>query len=165
MDAWGKKNSWIRYPDLWDDIWNNLRRVDDTPDNISPRLNCTVNAYNVYYIPDFCDWTVSQNFKKINKLGEGNVFPSIGYVHGPTHLNCKVLPKKAKQIITNKYEVWSDGYKEKWYGLERVLQITQFMNSEDKSKHFREFINYTNKVDSIRGTNFQKTFPEFANIL
>ena len=165
MDCWGKKNSWIRYPDLWDDIWNNLRRVDDTPDNISPRLNCTVNAYNVYYIPDFCDWTVEQNFKKINKLDEGNIFPSIGYVHGPTHLNCKVLPKDAKQIITDKYDNWFNTFTEKWYGLERVHSIVEFMNSEDKSKHFKQFINYTNKVDGIRGTNFQKTFPEFASIL
>jgi MoaA/NifB/PqqE/SkfB family radical SAM enzyme len=165
IDAWGDKNSWIRYPDMWKDIMKNLHKVDDTPDNISPRINCTVNAYNVFYIPDFCDWTAAQNFKKINMLENGGGFPSIGYVHGPTHLNCKVLPKDVKQIITDKYDKWYNSFDKKWYGLERVHKIVEFMNSEDKSKHFKQFISYTNKVDTIRNTNFQKTFPEFAAIL
>ena len=74
MDCWGEKNSWIRYPDMWDNIYYNLQMVDDSPDNISPRLNCTVNAYNVFYIPDYCDWVLEQNFKKINKTEDTNIF-------------------------------------------------------------------------------------------
>jgi len=165
VDCWGEKNSWIRYPDMWDDILANLWMVDDTPDNISPRLNCTVNAYNAFYVPDFCDWTAEQNFRKVNKLDNSNIFPSIGFVHGPTHLNCKVLPKNVKQIITDKYNKWYDSFDEKWFGVERVHTIIDFMNSEDKSKHYQEFLRYTNKVDTIRGTNFEKTFPELAAIL
>ena len=165
MDCWGEKNSWIRYPDMWDNIYYNLQMVDDSPDNISPRLNCTVNAYNVFYIPDYCDWVLEQNFKKINKTEDTNIFPSIGYVHGPTHLNCKVLPKNIKDIITTKYENWHKKFDKRWYGLDRVYAITEFMNSEDKSQHYQEFINYTRQVDYIRGTNFQQTFPELAALL
>ena len=165
MDCWGDKNSYIRYPDLWDDIYYNLRMVDDSPVNISPRLNCTVNAYNVFYIPDYCDWVLEQNFKKINKHEDTNIFPSIGYVHGPSHLNCKVFPKHVKDKITIKYDEWFKKFNRKWYGLDRVYAITEFMNSEDKSRHYQEFKNYTGQIDRIRGTNFKKTFPELWALL
>jgi MoaA/NifB/PqqE/SkfB family radical SAM enzyme len=165
MDCWGEKNSWIRYPDMWDDIYHNLQMVDDSSDNISPRLNCTVNAYNIFYIPDFCDWVAEQNFKKINKHDNDNIFPFIGYVHGPTHLNCKVLPRHIKESIVRKYDKWYNGFDKKWIALDRVHAIKEFMLSEDKSRHFQEFINYTKQVDHVRGTNFKKVFPEFATML
>ena len=43
--------------------------------------------------------------------------------------------------------------------------VSEFMLSEDKSKHFGEFKEYTKRIDSIRGTNFKQTFPEFAALM
>ena len=46
-----------------------------------------------------------------------------------------------------------------------MYAITEFMNSEDKSRHYQEFKNYTGQIDRIRGTNFKKTFPELWALL
>ncbi len=39
------------------------------------------------------------------------------------------------------------------------------MLNEDKSKHFDEFKSYIEKLDSIRGTDFKKTFPELNALI
>ena len=107
-----------------------------------------------------------QKFKKVSK--QGTTFqglPFVGYVHGPTYLNCKVLPEHMKQAIVDKYDDWYKQYKNKWAGLDRIYGIKNFMLDEDKSKHFDEFKLYINKIDSIRGTNFKQTFPEFAALM
>ena len=112
MDSWGKKNEYIRYPGYWNDIMDNINMLEDTPDNIIPRIISTVNAYNVFYMPDFANWLLEQNYKKLcrhNSSGKG-VF-TIAYVHGPSQLNCKVFPQKIKDKITRKYEDW---YKDMW---------------------------------------------------
>ena len=46
--------------------------------------------------------------------------------------------------------------------LDQIYPIKNKKKSEDKSKHFGEFKEYTKRIDSIRGTNFKQTFPEFA---
>ena len=107
MDSWGEKNNYIRYPGHWDDIIDNIKRLEDSADNIIPRIISTVNAYNILYMPDFADWLLEQNYKKLcrhNSSGSG-VF-TIAYVHGPSQLNCKVFPQKIKDKITRKYEDW-----------------------------------------------------------
>jgi MoaA/NifB/PqqE/SkfB family radical SAM enzyme len=166
IDSWGDKNSYIRYPDLWNDICNNLEVLDNTPDNIAPRINATVNAYNVMYMPNYADWLLDRDFKKIghhHSTLQGLFF--IGYVHGPSHLNCKVLPIKIKEKIARKYDDWYSSFKAPWFGVEQIYAIKDFMLSEDKSKHFDEFKQYTKRIDNIRGTNFNNTFPELAALI
>jgi len=160
VDCYEDKNSYIRYPDHWENIVDTMHMVDSTPDNIGPRLNCTVNILNVMYIPEYIDWVIKQKFKKVSQSGSQNGIPFIGYVHGPTYMNCKVLPPHIKQAIADKYDNWYKQFDKPGYGLQRVMAIKDFMLSEDKSKHFKSFKNYVQKIDNIRGTNFTKTFPE-----
>jgi len=116
-------------------------------------------------MPEYVNWLEQQKFKKVsaNELFRG--LPFVGYVHGPTHLNCKVLPEKIKTIIADKFDEWYKGYDEKWFSLDMIYNAKEFMLDEDKSKHFGEFKNYINKIDKIRGTNFAKTFPELAALI
>tara|TARA_R110002096_G_scaffold218918_4_gene407169 strand:+ start:5094 stop:6548 length:1455 start_codon:yes stop_codon:yes gene_type:complete len=221
MDSWGNKNNYIRYPGHWNDILDNIEKLEDSADNIIPRIISTVNAYNVFYMPDFADWLLEQNYKKLcrhNSSGNG-VF-TIAYVHGPSHLNCKVFPQKIKDKITKKYEDWFESMerdisiyatkhsewgesraarfdegstKEFSFGdnlpdqvkpgiidirspfnrrraaakdkLDNVFCIKDFMNSEDMSKHWEHTLQYTKKLDEVRGTNFKDTFPELSKLI
>jgi hypothetical protein len=117
-------------------------------------------------MPEFIKWIESQKFIRIGR--QGAVFqglPFVGYVHGPIYLNCKVLPRHIKQAIVDKYDNWYKQYDKKWYGLDRIYGVKDFMLDEDKSKHFDEFKSYINKIDNIRGTDFTKTFPELAALI
>lgn len=164
IDCYEEKNSYIRYPDHWENIVDTLHMVDSSYDNIGPRMNCTINALNVFYIPEFVEWVESQKFEKVSQ-GTQHGLPFIGYVHGPTYLNCKVLPEHVKKVIADKYDEWYKGRKEKNYSVDSIYGIKNFMLSEDKSKHFKMFESYIQKMDNIRGTDFAKTFPELAALI
>ena len=167
IDCYEDKNSYIRYPDRWNDIIDTLHMVDNTPDNIGPRMNCTINSINILYMPEFVEWIQNQKFVKIGKQNNSPLrgLPFIGYVHGPTYMNCKVLPKNIKEVIVKKYDDWYNSFSEPWYGLNQIYAVKDFMMSEDKSKHFGEFKKYIQKMDDIRGTKFDKTFPELYKLI
>ena len=162
IDCYEEKNSYIRYPDHWNDILDTLHMVDSSPDNIGPRINCTINAINIFYMPEYVEWLQRQKFKKVSQSPISRGLPFVGYVHSPIHLNCKVLPYKIKKVIADKFDEWYNGYDEKWYALDSIYKAKQFMLEEDKSEHFREFQRYIDMIDKVRGTHFIKTFPELA---
>jgi|TARA_R110000823_G_scaffold218594_1_gene347784 organic radical activating enzyme len=165
IDCYEEKNSYIRYPDYWNDILDTLHMVDSAPDNIGPRINCTINAINMFYMPEYIEWIENQKFKKVSRGKTFNGLPFVGFVHGPAYLNCKVLPERIKKVIVDKFDQWYKGYDIKWHNLDRIYNAKDFMMDEDMSKHFGEFKLYINKMDNIRGTDFRKTFPELAALI
>jgi len=205
MDSWGKKNDYIRYPGNWNDIRDNIDMLEHSPDNVIPRIISTVNAYNIFYMPDFANWLLDQNFKKLCKFkSSGNGLFTIAYVHGPTHLNCKVFPEFMKEKITRKYDDWYTEMKKsrsmfiskaedfditsvhdliprglmidvrtaKQHRIAKaseriddIYSIKDFMNSQDLSKHFPKLIDYTHKIDEVRGTDFGEVFPEMKKMV
>ena len=167
IDCYEDKNSYIRYPDHWGDIVDTLHMVDNAPDNIGPRMNCTINAINVFYMPEFVDWIQKQKFIKIGRQKNSALhgLPFIGYVHGPTYMNCKVLPRNIKEVIVKKYDEWYSKFDKPWFGVDQIYAVKDFMMSEDKSRHFGEFKEYINRIDNIRDTNFKRIFPELAALM
>lgn len=66
LDAIEERNFYIRYPSNWDIIIQNIRKLDETPDNIEITLACALQILNIKHIPDFIKWKVNQKFKKVN---------------------------------------------------------------------------------------------------
>jgi hypothetical protein len=49
--------------------------------------------------------------------------------------------------------------------IDDIYSIKDFMNSEDLSKHFPKLIDYTHKIDEVRGTDFGEVFPEMKKMV
>ena len=156
-----------------------------TSDNVEITVACAVNALNIYYIPDFVKWKLTQNFKKINMwpFGAGGI--NYHFVYWPAFLNVKILPKWFKDECEHKYEEFIPWWEENWelgipswhkgkvtkedwktasYGIDRLRGMISFMKSEDWSVRLPETKDYLEKVDRYRGTSFYKTFPEMKDI-
>jgi hypothetical protein len=95
-------NDYIRFPSKWKIIEENLSLLDKTPDNVEVTIACAVQMLNMYYIPDFIKWKLTQGFKKINlnknivgEIHSGGIF-SAHLVWIPTWLSLKVLPKESR---------------------------------------------------------------------
>ena len=176
IDAEGMRNYYIRYPTEWDDVMRVLKRLDETPDNISTSIEVAVQALNVEHLPDFAKFVLGQNFKKVNKhyLAEyqagGGIF-SMHLLFIPTFLSARILPKEHKERIRSKFMnfkqwLW-DNYRQDddfWqnnpYGWARWEAILKFIEAEDHSNMIPDFKEYFDNLDSIRGTNFRSVFPE-----
>jgi MoaA/NifB/PqqE/SkfB family radical SAM enzyme len=181
IDSIGEMNSYIRYPSSWETIENNLRKLDETPENVEVTIACAVQMLNMFYIPDFIKWKLEQNYKKINSWPLGAGLLNYHFVYHPAHLNVLVFPKEFKERITRKYEdfiPWLEEYAQNGsigidaetfinseYGIKRLRGMVRFMNSEDWSNRMPEFQEYILKMDKIRNLDFKSTFPEMASLM
>jgi MoaA/NifB/PqqE/SkfB family radical SAM enzyme len=186
VDSIGEMNSYIRYPSQWERINEVFHILDKgTPKNTEVTVACAVQALNIYYLPDFLKWKLTQNFRKINMwpLGAGGI--NYHFVYHPPHLNVKVLPKWFKEECRKKYEAfypwweanWQNGIQpekrsgvtyDQWrsasYGIDRLEGMLQFMESEDWSVRLPELKEYIRLIDAQRGLNFAEIFPEMKDI-
>jgi hypothetical protein len=186
VDSIHEMNEYIRYPSKWkrtEEVFHILDK--ETSDNVEITVACAVNLLNIYYIPDFLKWKLTQNFCKINMwpFGAGGI--NYHFVYWPAYLNVKTLPAWFKDECERKYEEfipwweanWEAGIpswhkdkvtKEQWldanYGIKRLRGMIQFMKSEDWSNRLVETKEYLKTLDAHRGLDFYTTFPEMSKI-
>ena len=153
VDSIHEMNEYIRYPSKWSRTKEVFHILDtQTSDNVEITVACAVNALNIYYIPDFVKWKLTQNFKKVNMwpFGAGGI--NYHFVYWPAFLNVKILPNWFKDQCNQKYEEFIPWWKENWelgipfwhkgkitkevwenasYGIDRLRGMISFMKSED----------------------------------
>jgi MoaA/NifB/PqqE/SkfB family radical SAM enzyme len=170
VDALGKRNDYIRYPSEWDNVVTNLKRLDDTPDNITVNIACAVQLLNVLSIPDLVHWKQSMNFKKINRAPYGAGLIGTHLVYLPSYLNVRVLPKHLKDRVSSMVDYFcfrnsrNAEFMENPYGYKRWQGLVQYINSEDWSNKLPMLEDYLTVTDQQRGTNFRDVFPELKDL-
>lgn len=151
LDGAKEVNDYIRYPADWDTIERNLYLYDQTPSNIDIKILCTVQALNIFYLPEFADWLLNQHFKKISKPRLDGIFHT-GILHYPPYLSVKVLPKHTKEAVTKKLTDYALIHSEN-SAIQRLKKMIDLMNSEDHSNLLPQTIEYLEKLDILRTTN------------
>ena len=166
VDAMGARNDYIRYPSKWENVVANLKRLDDTPDNIVVNIACAVQLLNVMYVPELVHWKNSMNFKKINLPPYGAGLIGTHLVYLPSYLNVRVLPKHLKDKVSANIDYFchrqtrNQEFVNNPYGLKRWQGLVQYMNQADWSDKIPTLLDYLETTDTQRGTDFRKVFPE-----
>ena len=182
IDAVGDRNYYIRYPSDWKTIVQNLHKLDNTPDNIQVSIATAIQILNIKNLPELAKWKITQNFKKVNfenvtggiQAGGGIVNMHLLYI--PTFLSIRCLPEHDKAEIRRtfaelanwlyiNYRQDEDFWKHNPYGWKRWQAVLDFMDAEDHTAQLPAFIEYIEKMEAVRGTDFVKTFPELAHLL
>jgi hypothetical protein len=182
IDAVGDRNYYIRYPSDWATIERNLHKLDNTPDNIQVSIATAIQILNIKHLPELAKWKIQQNFKKVNfenvtggiQAGGGIVNMHLLYI--PTFLSIRCLPEYDKEQVRNSFAdlaTWlyanyrqdEDFWKQNPYGWKRWQAVLDFMDAEDHTAQLPAFVEYIEKMEAVRGTNFVKTFPELAHLL
>ena len=82
-------------------------------------------------------------------------------LHHPSFLSVQVLPTDVKERITQKYQdlkVWLlENKSEKASKYPKLDAVINFMNASDKSDQLPMAIEYLEKMDRIRNTDFRKS--------
>jgi MoaA/NifB/PqqE/SkfB family radical SAM enzyme len=170
VDAVGEQNEYIRYPSKWDDVVANLKRLDDTPNNITVNIACAVQLLNVLTISELVHWKENMNFKKINLPPYGAGLIGTHLVYLPSYLNVRVLPKHFKDKVKKNVEYFCSRrstdveFVNNPYGLQRWQGLVQYMMAEDWSNKLPILEDYLTVTDNQRGTDFSKTFPELQGL-
>jgi MoaA/NifB/PqqE/SkfB family radical SAM enzyme len=170
VDAVGTRNDYIRYPSEWANVVANLKRLDDTPDNITVNIACAVQLLNVITVPELVHWKESMNFKKINLPPYGAGLIGTHLVYLPSYLNVRVLPMHLKNKVKKNIEYFcsrrstDNEFIKNPYGLTRWRGLVNYMMAEDWSHKLPALLDYLETTDNQRGTNFRKTFPELDTL-
>jgi hypothetical protein len=186
VDDIGQRNEYIRYPSKWERTQEVFHILDtQTSDNVEVTVACAVQALNIYYIPDFIKWKLTQGFRKINMwpFAAGGI--NYHFVYHPPHLNVKVLPESFKRQVAEKYEEFIPWWEENWelgipswhkgkvtyerwraasYGVDRLRGMVSFMQSEDWSNRLPELQEYLKLIDRSRKLDFTTVYPEMSSI-
>jgi len=168
VDALGERNNYIRYPSKWSSVVANLKRLDDTPNNITVNIACAVQLLNVLTVPELVYWKENKKFKKINLPPYGAGLIGTHLVYLPSYLNVRVLPKHLKDKVKTKIEHFCSRrntdteFMKNPYGMQRWQGLVQYMMLEDWSNKLPTLIEYLETCDSQRGTDFRQTFPELS---
>ena len=177
LDGIGEKGEYIRYPMNWSEVYNNLKLLDNTPDNIDVNLAVTIQLLNIKHLPDFAKWKIKQKFKKINlefieefQIGAGIFNMHLLYI--PTFLSIQALPLQDKEEIKTKFLEFKKWLKENYVdefwtnpvGWQKWQSVLDYMDKEDRSNLLLDLQNYIDELDTIRKTDAKKTFPELAHL-
>ena len=172
IDAYGQRNNYIRYPSQWEDVANNLKRLDEnTRDNTVINIACAVQLLNAGYIDELAEWKMDQGFSKINPSMFGGGIIGTHLVYLPSYLNVRVLPQKAKLWVKDKLETFIDRQKfnlefnQHPYGAQRWNGLIKYMMQEDWSTKLPALREYLTVTDERRGTDYTKTFKELGEFI
>lgn len=165
IDAVGKKNDYIRYPSSWDDLVQNLKFLDETPNHITVNIACAVQALNICYLDELVEWKLAQNFRKINPPEYGAGLIGLHLVYLPSYLNIRTLPASAKRLASDRIsslvnKLSCNKFDADPYGKQRWLGLIDYMYKEDWSHKLPAMVEYLEVTDNTRGTNFRSIFPE-----
>ena len=122
----------------------------------------TVQALNIYYIPEFVKWLLDMNLPRIaDYKSEKNIDDIIhtGILHYPQYLSPKVFPPRVKRQITRKLENFILDYGDR-INLNSVKGLCALMNEEDHSHLLNQFNDYLENIDELRKLNRKEAFKE-----
>lgn len=170
IDAMGPRNDYIRHPSKWKNVVDNLKRLDDTPDNITVNIACAVQVLNVMTICELVHWKESMNFKKINLPPYGAGLIGTHLVYLPSYLNVRVLPRLLKEKVQKNIDFFCSKKNKDFefvnnvYGLQRWQGLVKYMMAEDWSNKLPILADYLTVTDNQRNTDYKQTFPELVDL-
>jgi len=166
MDDIGERNEYIRFPSKWSTHEKNLELIEkSSPKNIEWRIAATISVLNVAYIPEFVEWKISRNFKNFHNSWMDGALLYANILEYPKYLNMNVLPNNVKDSIIHKLETHQVPKKYKKHYESIVYNMRNYIYDESHTEHLPVLKEYLEGLDSVRGTDYKKTFPLIGDLL
>ena len=164
FDGIERINKYVRYPALHDTVVTNLKKYNDNaPPNMHFKALYTVQALNIFYIPEFVDWLLSLNLPRIADYYDAKTnwddIIHTGVLHYPQYLSPKIFPERIKRMVTRKltnYKAENEGK----IKLDSLDGLCDLMNSESHTNLLNQFNDYIENIDKLRNLDSKATFHE-----
>lgn len=158
IDGYPELNEYIRTEANTEVVKNNLFEVRKAlGDKFIGRAALCYNAWNVVGLTKSYDYFTFE----LGLVIHGNI------AWAPQFINPQVLPTELKKQVTKEYMEYAEkakDYKIKGNNRRRIDRFINtnmnFLNAEDRSIDFEQFMRYTKKLDDSRNTNVFNVIPE-----
>lgn len=163
LDGSGRRGELQRKGQNWKDVITLRQQLMELCPNVQFMICSTITAMNVLHLPDFHrEWVES------GLVAADDFIPHI--LKRPERLSIQIMPKVLKDEVVEVYGrhlAWLDSFDDP--GLVKMpivrneyASVIPYIQDKDKSALLPEFIDFTGKLDALRGENFLDVFPELA---
>jgi hypothetical protein len=163
IDHYGERAEYIRYGTDWGVVESNFLQAQKTP-YLRMNMNTVLSVFNFLTIHEFYQYLID---KKLY-YPESNVY-TLYNMSTPDYLTCHILPLKYKDAGKNSIEKTIKLLKDNNFRESQIAQLTDtipWIYSKDSWDNNKDmFRKEVKRLDSIRGEDFSKTFPELAPLL
>lgn len=157
IDGYKDLNGYIRYPSNWDKIEQNLQMLHSDARKVAKvtvSFNITVQVYNILRLRELINYLC---FSYPRFLA-----PSFGLLREPEYFSVQVLPKKLKELASERLGGINLVKSRRLELTEQLAAIVKYLNAEDKSELWPEFQRATQIYDSKRGQSLRDIVPELC---
>jgi sulfatase maturation enzyme AslB (radical SAM superfamily) len=154
LDCIGPKLEYIRCGAKWNEIEQNIRTVFEHKDKLKPKIGITVTMYNASEILDTVKFLTDTGYITLEDI-------ALHVVRRPEIYSCQILPRIIKDKITTDVNKFLSENELPLFFRSRYEYFINYMNDKDTLEQYKsEFRDMTDKLDNIRGENFNDVFPE-----
>lgn len=162
IDDIGKRAEYYRHGTNWSVMEKNMEILKSRYPQINRDVNCTVNIFNVFYLPELIRYLFDSGFVEPARFHFNPLLD-------PDEYRIDVLPAELKEKVANKltkFKIFIAGMGDEYLKTEREIEkVIRFMMENDRSTTLPQFKQVTAKLDQIRGESFANTFPELSRFL
>jgi radical SAM protein with 4Fe4S-binding SPASM domain len=157
IDGHPQLNNYIRSESETDVLAQNLASVKrELGQRFEGRAALCYSAWNVFGL--------TESYEYFDKVLDIPVHGNIAW--DPIFINPQILPQELKQMATEKYKKYLNTIECTTQRNKRIHNFTNqnmnFLNAQDQSQHFEQFLRYTKTLDQSRNTSLVDVVPEFA---
>ena len=151
IDNVGTRFEYERYGADWSLVQDNIAKFTTMRSNkISTQLCTTMNIQNVYYLPEICDWILTQTFDHIY----------FNMLHDPWHMCISHMTTDAQALVIDRLS--SHNFSPKFRA--EVLRIIKFIENGEGSNGL-EFLTKMQQTDAYRDQSFLTSHNEIAKAM
>ena len=160
IDHFGKKSEIMRSGSRWDDVVNNIKKIQQETPHVFIHPTITVSNMNILDLPEVLlefDREGLINLDNQDKL-------TFNILRTPEYFHVGMLSDDLKIKAIYKLKSFEAFLKEK-----RNIKLQDFSSiyaalGIDFGQEKKNFLDITSKLDSLRGENFFETFSELKNL-
>ena len=151
IDNIGSRFEYERYGADWLEVQANIAKFTEMRDNkISTQLCTTMNIQNVYYLPEICDWVLTQTFDHVY----------FNMLHDPWYMCISRMTPGAQQLVIDRLS--NHNFSSKFKA--EVMRIIKFIENGSGSDG-SDFLAKMQQTDEYRDQSFLTTHPEIAGAM
>jgi MoaA/NifB/PqqE/SkfB family radical SAM enzyme len=151
LDGVGSVFEYTRYPANWDIVQSNIQAFRQLKSCVIIEVNAVVGIHNIFDLPKFFNWW-EQNCQTGSHGDPSQIFVRQieNITYGGRVLDLKYLPDNMKPLALDLLQSLTQ--------YRGVKDLINYISANDGIDNY-EWIDYFNKLDSLRGTNWQKDLP------
>ena len=166
LDAPHARGEYMRKGQDWKQTVANRERMMEVCPGVNLFVSCTLSLMNAWVITDFIEEWLDKGY-----IGGDSGF-HINPLIRPEYFRTQVLPRELKDAVAERYERIIQLFENEDTkqivatnalpgGLKGALSL---MYAEDHSDLIPKMLDYTRKLDKIRGEDFFEVFPEWESL-